>query len=59
MAATAPPLPAAGGSYELQAGEWVCTQQTTMPAPEPEPECAPCTAPPPDMDPETDPIPED
>lgn len=35
---TLPPPPTAGGSYELQNGEWVCTQQTLPPgqaAPEP------------------------
>ena len=35
-----PPLPTAGGSYELQGGEWVCTQQTLPPGqPEQQPAC--------------------
>lgn len=35
-----PPLPTAGGSYELQDGEWVCVQET-LPAgtPEVQPVC--------------------
>ena len=37
---TLPPPPARGGSYELQNGEWVCTQQTLPPGqPEQQPAC--------------------
>lgn len=29
-----PPLPSAGGSYQLEDGHWVCTQRTTQPGEE-------------------------